>query len=189
MIDWRRIKDLPTRLRSTARALVHVDGDDYLMPFDGGWVNYADATHTVGSPQEIAGAATGQYTVDGSGAGTNTEFAGRMGAAVWQNSTLSPAMFGDCYTLRLTCSVSQDAVGTGHYIDFILRIGTGYAQNASQYRWPLIKGQGVTDLVSIVLPIFTLGTFGLSGGRLYIAPSHDVSIWGKALFIQRTFAG
>lgn len=77
---------------------------------------------------------------------------------------------------------------SGQSVEVDLGIGTGWNTNVFSQIIPIVKAQGVADLFSIVVPIFCLETFGNHGGRFYITPSHDCDIYGKAIFIQRTFA-
>ena len=46
---------------------------------------------------------------------------------------------------------------------------------------------GVADGQDVAIPFFCLDTFGRNGARLFLTPSVDITAWGFAIFIQRTF--
>lgn len=164
-------------------------GVDVQLPYiQAGWVNIADGQYTSGAPLAISAAAKTQITIDGAGAATNTAYANGMATDVWSGDRFKPSAIGECYTLRLTATVTQTSAGTGHYVTFDADIGTDETPFiAASQSVPLIKGNGVATLMTIAAPFFTLGTFGAAGARLYLTPSVDVTLHGAAIFIQRTF--
>jgi hypothetical protein len=164
-------------------------GDDVLLPyFQQGWVNIADAQYTVGSPLAIDGGVKTQITINGLGASTNTDYANGLGAGVWSDNKFKPGALGETYTVRLTCNVAQSSSGSGHFVEFEADIGTDQTPFISAAQSiPLNKGQGNATVITISAPFFCLDTFGRNGARLFITPSVDVTLWGAAIFIQRTF--
>jgi len=164
-------------------------GIDVTLPYlQSGWVNIADSQYTAGSPLAISGGVRTQLTINGLGATTNKAFSDGMPSDVWSDNRFKPSDIGECYNLRLTCTVTQTTSGTGTYVTFEADIGTdGASFIAATESVSLLKGQGVATQMTISAPFFTLETFGRNGARLYITPSVDVSVYGLAIFIQRTF--
>lgn len=168
---------------------VNGSGDDVTLPyFQSGWVNIADGQYTAGSPRAITAGTKAQVTIDSLGGATNRAYADGLHNDVWDDNRFKPAALGETYNIRLTCTMAQSSSGTGHYVTFDADIGTDQAPfvSASQ-SVPLLKGQGVDTVVTISAPFFCLDTFGRNGARLFITPSVDITAWGFAIFIQRTF--
>lgn len=165
-------------------------GEDVRLPYiQGGWVNIVDSQYTSGSPLAIAGGSSGQVTINGLGTATNRTYADGLHDDVWSDNRFKPAALGEAYNLRVTLTAVQATSGTGHYVTFELDIGTDAVPfvSASQ-SVPLVKGQGVPTLITIAAPFFCLDTFGRNGARLFLKPSVDITVYGAAIFIQRTFA-
>lgn len=175
------------KARATLAAVA--DGNDVAVPYPhSGWVNIADSQYTLGSPLAISAATKTQITVDGLGPTTNTTYADGMPASVWSDNRFKPSALGDAYNVRMTCTMAQATSGTGHYVTFDADIGTDETPfMASSQSIPLIKGQGVATLLTLSAPFFCLDTFGRNGARFYLTPSTDITAWGFAIFIQRTF--
>lgn len=175
--------------KSSARVAGVSGGIDVSLPYiQAGWVNVADGQYTVGSPLAITAGTRTRLTINGNGAATNRAFANGMPSDVWSDDKFKPSDIGECYNLRLTCTVTQTTSGTGTYVTFEADIGTdGSPFIAATESVSLLKGQGVATQMTISAPFFTLDTFGRNGARLYLTPSVDVSVYGLAIFIQRTF--
>ena len=164
-------------------------GHDVRLPYiQAGWVNVADGQYTSGSPLAITAGSKTQITIDGNGADTSRAFANGMHLDVWSDNRFKPADVGECYTLRLSVTLTQASSGSGHFATFDADIGTDVAPIvvASQ-PVPLTKGQGNATIATIAAPFYTLDTFGLRGARLFVTPSVNVTLHSAAIFIQRTF--
>lgn len=188
MVEWANLPLIPDSLKASAETLRYAGGREWRQEVDGGWVNLVDATHTLASPQSIVGGTKTLYTVDGLGAATDLRYGRRMATDAWAGNAFAPRSVGDCYTIRLTFTLAPTTTASGQSVEVDLGIGTGWNTNVFSQIIPIVKAQGVADLFSIVVPIFCLEMFGNHGGRFYITPSHDCDIYGKAIFIQRTFA-
>jgi hypothetical protein len=175
--------------KTLARVAGVSGGIDVSLPYlQSGWVNVADSQYTVGSPLTITAGTRTRLTINGNGAATNRAFANGMPSDVWSDDKFKPSDIGECYNLRLTCTVTQTTSGTGTYATFEADIGTdGSPFIAATESVSLLKGQGVATQMTISAPFFTLDTFGRNGAKLYLTPSVDITAWGFALFIQRTF--
>lgn len=168
--------------------LLQADGREWQQEVDGGWVNLVDATHTAENPQSIDGGTKTLYTVDGLSPVTDQRYARRLAMDSWASNTFAPRSVGDAYMIRLTFTLTPTSTASGQRLEVDLGIGSGWNTNVFAQTTAIVKAQGVSDLFSIVVPIFCLETFGNHGGRFYLTPSHDCDIHGKAIFIQRTFA-
>lgn len=175
--------------KTGARLAGVAGGLDVTLPYpQAGWVNIADSQYTVGAPLTVLSGVKTQLTINGLGAATTRAYADGMHSDVWSDNRFKPFALGEAYNLRVTCTIAKSTSGTGHYVVFDADIGTDVAPflSASQ-SVPLVKGQGVATLLTIAAPFFCLDTFGRNGARLFITPSTDITIWGAAIFIQRTF--
>lgn len=186
MIDWDNIPESNRGEGFDADLVARVGNRDVRVPFNGGWLNYQDATHTSGSPQAVLADTSTPLTIDGLGANTVDDYRRSIGNDIWASSTFNPAKVGEAYMLRLTLSVSK-SVSSNEWIEIDLGIGSGYSNIIASERQSLIKGSGVTDKKSFLFPIYCLDEFGSVGGRFFILSSAAVNVWGKAIFIQRTF--
>ena len=176
--------------KSGARLAAVTDtGEDVTVPYmQSGWVNIADGQYTSDAPLAVTAEAKTQIAIDGLGAATNRAYANGMHSDVWSDNRFKPSAVGEVYTVRLTLTVAQSSSGSGHFATFDADIGTDVAPFiAASQSIPLIKGQGVVTLITIAAPFFCLDTFGQRGARLYLTPSVGVTLWGAAIFIQRTF--
>lgn len=164
-------------------------GRDVMLPyFQAGWVNVADGQYTSGSPLAISATTKTQITIDGNGATTNRDYANGMPSDVWSDNRFKPSALGEAYNVRLTMVATQASSGSGHYLNFEADIGTDEVPFiAASQSVALTKGQDVATVITIAAPFFTLATFGLNGARFFVTPSVDVSVYGAAVFIQRTF--
>ena len=181
----------PAALAEKGRAFFMgvADGQDVAIRyFQAGWVNIADSQYTQGSPLAITANTKTQVTVNGLGAATNREYADGLHPTVWDANRFKPFARGEAYNIRLTFTMAQATSGTGHYISVDADIGTDVLPFiAASQSVPLLKGQGVPTLVTVAIPFFCLDTFGQNGARLFLTPSVDITAWGFAIFIQRTF--
>ena len=185
-IDWDQLRDAERVEGFKAEMMVLLDGEEVRAPFNGGWLNYADATHTQGSPQAVTSGVSTLLSIDGNGGATEQRFRRGINTDVWSSNTLRPAALGEAYMVRVTMRVAK-ATSNDTTIELDLGIGTDWATIIADERKPLTKGQGVTDNLSFSFPIYCLDTFTRHGGRFYLLASQNVTVWGKSIFIQRTF--
>ena len=179
-----------TFAEKAATRLIGVSGGiDVTLPYPhAGWINVADSQYTSAARLTILSGIKTQLTINGLGASTNRDYADGMHSDVWSDNRFKPFALGDVYNLRLTCTMSQSNAGTGNYVIFDADIGTDAVPFlAAEQSVQLVKGQGVATLTTISAPFFCLDTFGRNGARLFLTPSTDITVWGLAIFIQRTF--
>lgn len=164
-------------------------GRDVALPYQqAGWVNITDSQYTQAAPRSIIAGTRAQITIDGLGAATNRAFAAGLGLDVWSGDRFRPAAMGEAYNLRLTLTIAKSTSSGGDYAQIEADIGTDAAPFISAAQsLPLVKASGAPTIATISAPFFYLDTFGRNGARIFITPSVDVTIWGAAIFIQRTF--
>lgn len=150
-----------------------------------GWLWYTDSLHTTSNRQTILADARTLITIDKLGAATETRFQDGIPLETYNNNTLYPQAVGETYELRIQFKISPTAAATGQYLNLELDIGDGGSVIVYEESRPMVKGQGVTDLVTQPIPIFCLETFFANGGKFYITPSVGIEMWDKAIFIQR----
>lgn len=181
----------PARFQDKAGAFLwgSANGEDVRLPYQqAGWFNLADGQYTSSAPLTILAGVKTQITIDGLGAATNVTYANGMAADVWSGNRLNPSDIGETYNVRLTFTVEQETSGTGHFVTVEADIGTDLVPFiAASQSVPLLKSQDSPTLVTQSYQFFCLDTFGRNGARLFITPSVDVTLYGAAIFIQRTF--
>ena len=185
-IDWDSIPEAGMGEGFHADLLAYSEGKEQRVPFNGGWINYADAAHTQGDPQSITASTLTLLTIDGLGATSTQRFRRGLSPGLWSDNTLKPNSVGESHLVRVTMQAAKDT-GSDTTLELDLGIGSSWATIIANERKPLTKGQGVTDNLSFTFPVFCLETFGQAGGRFFINASQDVSIWAKAIFVQRLF--
>lgn len=185
-IDWTRLKDAERVEGFKAVMMINLDGEEVQAPFNGGWLNFADSTHTEGSPQAVSADTSTLLTIDGLGGGSVQQFRRGIGADVWSGNTLRPAAVRESYIIRVTMKVAK-ATSNATTLELDLGIGTDWGVIIADERKPLTKGQGITDNLSFTFPIYCLDTFAQQGGRFYLLASENVTVWAKSIFIQRLF--
>lgn len=185
-INWSVIPEAKHSEGSKADQVVLLNGEEYRTPFNGGWINYADATHTAESPQSVTAETYTLLTIDGIGATSEQRFRRGVLDGVWSDNTIKPEAVGEAYVVRVTMNIAKSS-SSDTTVELDLGIGAGFSTIIADERKPLTKGQGVTDKLSFVFPIYCLETFNLYGGRFYLLASQNVTVWGKSIFIQRTF--
>lgn len=186
-IDWEALSEASEQDRRGAETLIRsADGREHRTVFDGGWLNFQDATHTAGSPQAVTADTPAIFSVDGAGAGTETSYRRGSPADVWANNVFYPNKIGECYLIRITMNVAK-ATSNDTNIELDLGIGSNFSTLIVSEVRPLVKGQGVVDKINFVFPIFCMETFGLQGGQFTLLTNENVTVWDKAIFIQRIF--
>jgi hypothetical protein len=168
---------------------VTAQGEDVRLPYvQAGWVNVADSQYTQGAPLAVASGVKTQITIDGLGVTTNKSYADGLHQDVWSGNRLKPDALGEAYNVRLSFTTAQAGSGSNHYITILADIGTDVAPVIiAEETFPILQGQGVPTLVVEAFQFFCLDTFGKNGCRLFVRPSVDITMYGAAIFIQRTF--
>lgn len=185
-INWPEIPSATEDQKRAADLLIRTDdGRELRTGYDGGWLNIADATHDVDNKQAISADTSTLMTIDGEGDTTENRYRRGLDLDVWSDDTFRPRAVGEAYMVRITMRAAK-ATSQDTTIELDLGIGTGFATIISDERRPMTKAQGVGDVLSFVYPIFCLETFGTFGGRFFIRASRNITVWNKAIFIQRT---
>lgn len=158
---------------------------DQMRRADGrGWVWLTDSVHTTSNRQAIAADTRTEITIDGLGAATDTRFRDGLSLDVWADDKLRPQAVGETYLIRLQMKISPTASSAGEYYEIDLDVGgaLGVIWEASN---SMVKGQSVTDFISVTIPVFCLETFFANGGSFNFTGSVGVQLWDKAILIQR----
>lgn len=190
--DWQWFPDYQGPLTNGDQFIIVKDGVSYKATREQvrqgmglGWVWYTDSQHTSAAKQSITADTRTLITINKLGAATETRFRDGIPVETYNSNTLFPQAVGETYELRLQFKISPTASSAGEYIVVDLDIGDGGSVLIYESTRPLAKGQGVTDFVTLPIPIFCLETFFANGGKFYITPSVGIQLWDKAIFIQR----
>lgn len=185
-INWDTIPDATDAALRAADMLIRTsDGQERRTGYDGGWMYLPDATHTSSNKQTITADTLTLLTIDGVGEGRTVDFRRGVPLDLWSNNTIQPAATGETYEINLTFRASK-SVSQQLYIEIDVGIGADYTNIIARDRRSLTKGSGVEDFVFFNGSLFVTAPFGAHGARFFINVPEDVSIWDKALFIQRT---
>lgn len=161
------------------------DGLERRTGYDGGWMYFQDATHTVTNKQSVTAGVQTVISVDGLGGASTTDFRRGVPLDVWSNNTLQPRASGEAYEINLTFKVSKSS-SQSTYVEIDVMIGENYDVPVAQDKRPLIKGSDVDDFVFFNGTLFVTDPMGAHGARFFLNCSDDVNVWNKAIYIQRT---
>jgi len=185
-LNWDTIPDATEDNKRAADMLIRLDdGRERRTGYDGGWMYLHDATHTVDNKQTVLADTETHYTVDGLATDSTTDFRRGIPLDVWSGSTLRPQATGEVFQIALQFRLSK-ATSTATYLRIEVGIGSDYTTIIAEDRRPLIKGSGNDDFLFFSGPLFVTPAFGLYGARFFLNTSENVSVWDKAIFIQRT---
>lgn len=185
-IEWSEITDATEENKRSADMLILTDdGQERRTKYDGGWLYLADSTHTVDSKQSVAADTLTHFTVDGLGSGSTDKFRRGIPIDVFGDSTVQPFASGETYNINLTFQVSK-ATSSDVFAEIDVGIGSDYSTIVSRDRRALIKGSGVEDFVFFNGTLFVTDAFARYGARFFLNCSESVSVWNKAIMLQRT---
>lgn len=185
-IPWESIPEATEDNKRAADLLIRLDdGRERRTGYDGGWVYFTDATHTVDNKQTVLADTQTLLTIDKAGAQSTTDFRRGVPLDIFANNTLQPQATGETFEINLTFRLSK-ATSTATYAEVDVGIGSDYSTIAFQDRRALTKGSGVTDFVFFNGTLFVTPAFGAHGCQFFLNCSEQVTIWDKAIFIQRT---
>jgi hypothetical protein len=185
-INWDIIPDATDGALRAADMLIRTnDGQERRTAYDGGWLYLPDATHTSENKQIVSANTQTLLTIDGLAEGRTTDFRRGVPLDVWDNNTIQPQATGETYEINLTFRASK-ATSSDTFVEIDVGIGADYSNIIARDRRALTKGSGIEDFVFFNGSLFVTGPFGAHGARFFINAPADVSIWEKALFIQRT---
>lgn len=185
-VDWSNLVDATEDNKRAADMLIITDdGIERRTGYDGGWLYFADATHTASNKQTILADTLTHFTSDGLGEGSVSDFRRGIPLDVWGGSTIQPAANGEVYNINLTFQASK-ATSTSTFIEVDVGIGSDYSTIIARDRRSLTKGSGIDDFVFFNGTLFVTAPFARYGARFFIRCSENVSVWNKAILLQRT---
>lgn len=185
-INWSELVDATEDNKRAADILIRTDdGKERRAPYNGGWLYFEDATHTAANKQSITADTLTHFTVDGAGAGSTTDFRRGVPLDVFGNSTMQPFAAGETYEINLTFRASK-ATSSDTFVEIDVGIGANYSTIIARDRRALTKGSGVEDFVLFNGTLFVTAPFSRYGARFLLSASENISVWSKAIFLQRT---
>jgi len=185
-INWSELAEATEDNKRSADMLICTDdGIERRTKYDGGWLYFADATHTVDNKQSITADTLTHVTIDGEGAGSTTDFRRGIPLDIFGGSTIQPFAIGETYNINLTFQISK-STSTATYAEIDVGIGSDYSTMIARDRRALTKGSGVEDFLFFNGTLFVTAPFAQYGARFFIQCSENVSVWNKAIMLQRT---
>jgi len=185
-IPWSRIPQATEDNKRAADLLLRLDdGRERRTGYDGGFLFLHDATHTEASKQSISADTETLLTIDGLASDSLTDFRRGLSLDTWSGNTLKPEARGEVYAIVIEFKLSK-ATSTQTFVHLAGKIGASYDTSRTDERKPLTKGNGITDFLSFTKQVFVTNDLGLAGMRFFLTFDEDVTIWDKAIFIQRT---
>jgi hypothetical protein len=185
-IPWDTIPDATEDNKRAADMLIRMDdGQERRTKYDGGWMYLADSVHTSDNKQAVTADTLTHVTIDGLADGSTTDFRRGVPLDVFGNSTMQPLATGETYEINLTFRASK-ATSTDTFVEVDVGIGSDYSTIIARDRRALTKGSGIEDFVFFNGTLFATEPFTRYGARFFLNASENVSIWDKAIFLQRT---
>ena len=185
-IDWSALTDATEDHKRAADMLIRTDdGIERRTGYDGGWLYLHDATHTEDNKQSVTADTLTHFTVDGLADDSMTTFRRGIPLDVFGNSTLQPFATGEAYNINVTMQVSK-ASSNATFAEIDVGIGSDFGTMIARDRRTLTKGSGVTDFLFFNGTLFVTEPFARYGARFFISCSESVTVWDKAIFLQRT---
>lgn len=185
-INWSELVDATEDNKRAADMLIRTDdGKERRAPYNGGWMYLADSVHTSENKQSVTADTLTHVTIDGLGDGSTTEFRRGVSLDVFGNSTMQPFAAGETYEINLTFRASK-ATSSDTFVEIDVGIGSDYSTIIARDRRALTKGSGIEDFVFFNGSLFVTAPFSRYGARFFLNASENISVWDKAIFLQRT---
>ncbi len=185
-IPWDSIPEASEDNKRAADLLIRMDnGQERRTGYDGGWIFYQDATHTISNKQSISASTPTLLTIDGAGSESNDTFRRGMNTDVWSLNTIRPAALGEVYVVSIAFDVTKSS-SNQIFLDITGKIGPGYTEVVSLERKPLTKGSGITDYIIFNKVIFIRDGYTTDGLQFFLTFDESVNVWDKTISIQRT---
>lgn len=185
-IEWSEIPEATEDNKRAADMLIVTDdGKERRTKYDGGWLYLADSVHTASNKQAVTADTLTHITVDGLADGTETDFRRGIPLDVFGGSTIQPIATGETYNINLTFRISK-ATSTATFAEIDVGIGSDYSTIIARDRRSLTKGSGIEDFLFFNGTLFVTDAFARYGARFFLNCSENVSIWDKAILLQRT---
>lgn len=185
-INWDEIPAASEDGKRGADLIIRTDaGEERRTGYDGGWLYFADSTHTSSNKQAISADTETLISIDGANGDTDTNFRRGLPLDVWSSDTLQPQATGEVYTISIDFKLDK-ASSTQTFVHMAGKIGSGYSTTITDERKPLTKGSGVEDFIVFNKTLFVTNAFGAQGLRFFLTFDENVNVWDKAIFIQRT---
>jgi len=185
-INWSELVDATEDNKRAADIIIRTDdGKERRAPYNGGWVYPADSVHTASNKQAVTANTLTHVTIDGLAEGSTTEFRRGVPLDVFGNSTMQPFAAGETYEINLTFRASK-ATSSDTFVEIDVGIGADYSTIIARDRRALTKGSGIEDFVFFNGSLFVTAPFSRYGARFFLNASENISVWDKAIFLQRT---
>jgi len=185
-INWSELVDATEDNKRAADILIRTDDNmERRAPYNGGWIYLHDSTHTVDNKQSITADTLTHMTIDGLADDSTTDYRRGISLDIFGGSTIQPFAIGEAYNINLTFRISK-ATSTATFAEIDVGIGSDYSTIIARDRRALTKGSGVTDFLFFNGTLFVTAPFAQYGARFFISCSENVSIWDKAIMLQRT---
>lgn len=185
-INWSELVDATEDNKRSADMLIRMDdGQERRTKYDGGWMYLADSVHTASNKQAVTANTLTHVTIDGLAEGSTTDFRRGVPLDVFGNSTIQPFATGETYEINLTFRASK-ASSTDTFVEIDVGIGSDYSTIIARDRRALTKGSGIDDFVFFNGSLFVTAPFSRYGARFFLNASENISVWDKAMFLQRT---
>lgn len=185
-INWSEIPDATEDNKRAADLLIRLDdGRERRTGYDGGWLYFTDSVHTSENKQSVTAETLTHVTIDGEGDGTETQYNRGVPLDVFGNSTIQPFAAGEVYNINLTFRLSK-STSTAAFIEIDVGIGSDYSTMISRDRRSIPKSSAVEDFLFFNGTLFVTDAFARYGARFFLFASENVSVWDKAILLQRT---
>lgn len=158
-----------------------------------GWAFYQDGDTVTQVVPAGEGSAI-QFSVDGLGAKSNSDFAPRVVRGIsemWDTSAdeMIPVTLGDSSSLRIAFDLTNKT-GNPSIINFVFDIGGAVGITNAIYRHSEATPNTFPRTVTLIAPVFSLADFLANNGRIFMyTDSGTISVKARAVLIQRISSG
>lgn len=157
---------------------------DFILGF--GWVRHFDETHTEQNPQILTQLEDNQILIDGASSILSQAPVVTPFNPLWIDNEINAIAENDAYDLRF--DFKAKIANADGWFELAVDAGGDVGKIViNTFRFP--RGANIEHPFSIPQKIYTGSTFLANRGKVIIRPSHQVEIYDKSIYIERTHIG
>lgn len=180
-VSFERLSDTTNTLKAGDDVSRLVNDSGYVVSSDLGWIQFSDTQY----PTEAMALTVLQNvrTLLPNDALSVLNTNGPLVAPSWfSGNKFRPDSSGDYYELRLTFEANPTLNNRNLTVDLDIGGVQGIIWSKTER---LARGAGVNTKVSLVIPVYTLGTFVANGGEIFLTCGGEVDVFEIVLVIAK----
>ena len=155
-----------------------------------GWAQYQDTQYTQGSPLVVSQGDTVAMPING--ISNITSHLPEGVSSLYDGTRITPDLVGDFYDIRVNFTGFASISNGGFAIDIDISAAGDGSNVIASYPVRMIRGSGAgnTQIYTINVPVFSLGTFVANGGLIrFTAVDGNITLYNATLVIARVHKG